>query len=279
MKGSCLLASNTKANWVQSPAGSLPNFHAWESCRTILSVGGFSQGYPLSPHSHSGTAPYSPQSPSSTLKTSLLRAAQISSLTQSVPGSLLPTPAAQPIGEISQYAVANHAQDTFSEPRTANQNLGTPTSREPPRTSPAGHEDHSLQQVFKFTSSIFDAGETTLHEAVPHSANTPHAIYCASVERTFPATSALLRVRGVFADSWHRGLALDRHAIFSNPGDGMNKVYVAWREEMGKGSEGKILLLLIGVHTRVNPPPAPRRANRRLCCSPGIHRCIMHGVV
>ncbi|KAJ8879954.1 hypothetical protein PR048_020575 [Dryococelus australis] len=72
---------STKANWAQSPAGS-PDFRKWESCRTIPLVGGSSPGIPtLLPALHSGAAPYSPQSPSSALKTSLLRAAQISSLT------------------------------------------------------------------------------------------------------------------------------------------------------------------------------------------------------
>ncbi|KAJ8875096.1 hypothetical protein PR048_022987 [Dryococelus australis] len=39
----------TKANRVQSPAGSLPDFRKWESCRTMLLVGGFSRGSPGSP--------------------------------------------------------------------------------------------------------------------------------------------------------------------------------------------------------------------------------------
>ncbi|KAJ8898441.1 hypothetical protein PR048_003801 [Dryococelus australis] len=34
-----------KANRVQSPAGSLPGFRTWESCRTMPPVGGFSRGY------------------------------------------------------------------------------------------------------------------------------------------------------------------------------------------------------------------------------------------
>ncbi|KAJ8872728.1 hypothetical protein PR048_026342 [Dryococelus australis] len=63
-----------KANRVQYPAGS-PDFRKWESCRTMPLVGGFSRGSPVSP------APYSLQSPSSTLETSLFRATQISSLT------------------------------------------------------------------------------------------------------------------------------------------------------------------------------------------------------
>ncbi|KAJ8874810.1 hypothetical protein PR048_022699 [Dryococelus australis] len=62
----------TKVIRVQNPAGSL---------RTMQLVGGFSRGSPISPTLHSGIAPCSPQSPSSALKTSLLRAAQISSLT------------------------------------------------------------------------------------------------------------------------------------------------------------------------------------------------------
>ncbi|KAJ8870458.1 hypothetical protein PR048_029480 [Dryococelus australis] len=68
-----------KANRVQSPAGS-PDFRKWESCRTMPLVGGFSRGLPIPPPLHSGAAPQSLQSPSSALKTSLLRAVQISSL-------------------------------------------------------------------------------------------------------------------------------------------------------------------------------------------------------
>ncbi|KAJ8867220.1 hypothetical protein PR048_031018 [Dryococelus australis] len=39
----------TKANRVQSQAGSLPNFRMWGSCRTMPLVGGFSRGSPVSP--------------------------------------------------------------------------------------------------------------------------------------------------------------------------------------------------------------------------------------
>ncbi|KAJ8876254.1 hypothetical protein PR048_024164 [Dryococelus australis] len=84
----CLIAASTrlarspptKANRAQYPAGS-PDSRKWESCRTMPLVGGFSRGYPASP-APSGAAPYSLQSPSSALKTSLLRAAQISALAQ-----------------------------------------------------------------------------------------------------------------------------------------------------------------------------------------------------
>ncbi|KAJ8897487.1 hypothetical protein PR048_002834 [Dryococelus australis] len=69
----------TKANWAQSPAGS-PDFRKWESCRTIPLAGGFSRDLSFTPPLHSGTAPYPLQSYSSTLKASLLRTAQISSL-------------------------------------------------------------------------------------------------------------------------------------------------------------------------------------------------------
>ncbi|KAJ8870047.1 hypothetical protein PR048_029058 [Dryococelus australis] len=62
------------------PGRVTPNFYMWESCLTMPLVGGFSRGSPVSP------APsfrrYSiPQLPSSALKTSMLRVAQISSLT------------------------------------------------------------------------------------------------------------------------------------------------------------------------------------------------------
>ncbi|KAJ8882051.1 hypothetical protein PR048_018539 [Dryococelus australis] len=68
-----------KAHRARSPAGS-PDFRKWESCPTVPLAGGSSRASPASP------APSlhrrSLQSPSSTLKTSLLRAAQISPLTQ-----------------------------------------------------------------------------------------------------------------------------------------------------------------------------------------------------
>ncbi|KAJ8865781.1 hypothetical protein PR048_033303 [Dryococelus australis] len=41
----------TRANRVQSPAGSLPDFRKWESCWTMSLVGGFSRGSPVSPRS------------------------------------------------------------------------------------------------------------------------------------------------------------------------------------------------------------------------------------
>ncbi|KAJ8897975.1 hypothetical protein PR048_003335 [Dryococelus australis] len=73
-------APNYAPNWKLLPVanvfwGSTPAFRKWESCRTMPFVGGFSRGSPVYP------ALYSLQSPSSALKTSLLRAAQISSLT------------------------------------------------------------------------------------------------------------------------------------------------------------------------------------------------------
>ncbi|KAJ8873094.1 hypothetical protein PR048_026710 [Dryococelus australis] len=61
---------------VQSPAGS-PDIRMWESFLTMALVSGFSRGFPPF---HSSAVPYSLQSPTSALKISLLRAAQISSL-------------------------------------------------------------------------------------------------------------------------------------------------------------------------------------------------------
>ncbi|KAJ8881428.1 hypothetical protein PR048_017909 [Dryococelus australis] len=59
----------TKPNRVRSPAGSLQDFHLWESRRTMTLVGEFPRGYPVTPKPfHSGAAPYSPKSPSSALK-------------------------------------------------------------------------------------------------------------------------------------------------------------------------------------------------------------------
>ncbi|KAJ8890622.1 hypothetical protein PR048_010131 [Dryococelus australis] len=42
---------HTKANRFQTPAGSLPDFRKWESCRTMPLVGGFSRVFPVSPAS------------------------------------------------------------------------------------------------------------------------------------------------------------------------------------------------------------------------------------
>ncbi|KAJ8866573.1 hypothetical protein PR048_032432 [Dryococelus australis] len=86
----------TKANRDQSPAGS-PDFRKWESCRTMPLIGGvFFGDLPFLPPLHSGATPYSLQTPSSALKTTLLRAAQISSLNIAPPPLLqlvvLPTP-------------------------------------------------------------------------------------------------------------------------------------------------------------------------------------------
>ncbi|KAJ8872680.1 hypothetical protein PR048_026293 [Dryococelus australis] len=71
----------TEAIRAQSPAVSLRIFAMWESCRMMPLVGGFSRGSPFSPPFHFGAAPYPLQSSSSALKTSILRAVQISSLT------------------------------------------------------------------------------------------------------------------------------------------------------------------------------------------------------
>ncbi|KAJ8890979.1 hypothetical protein PR048_010488 [Dryococelus australis] len=47
---------------VQSPAGTVPDLHRWESCRTIPLVGGFSRESPVSQPFNSGAAPYPPRS-------------------------------------------------------------------------------------------------------------------------------------------------------------------------------------------------------------------------
>ncbi|KAJ8897626.1 hypothetical protein PR048_002975 [Dryococelus australis] len=59
----------------------IPDFRMWESCRTMPLVGGFSRGSPVSPALLFQCCSI-PQSPSAALKTSMLRAVQISSLTQ-----------------------------------------------------------------------------------------------------------------------------------------------------------------------------------------------------
>ncbi|KAJ8895872.1 hypothetical protein PR048_001212 [Dryococelus australis] len=74
----------TKSNWVQSPASSLRIFASGNRAGSLRRSGGFLGDLPFPPPLHSGAAPYSFQSPSSALKTSLIRAAQISSLTHSL---------------------------------------------------------------------------------------------------------------------------------------------------------------------------------------------------
>ncbi|KAJ8895016.1 hypothetical protein PR048_000325 [Dryococelus australis] len=48
----------SKANRVQYPAESLPDFRKWESCRIMPLVGGFRRRSPVSPSLHSCAAPY-----------------------------------------------------------------------------------------------------------------------------------------------------------------------------------------------------------------------------
>ncbi|KAJ8874860.1 hypothetical protein PR048_022750 [Dryococelus australis] len=49
----------TNADRVQSPDGQPPDIGAWESCRTMLLVGGFSRGSPVYPRTlHSGPSPF-----------------------------------------------------------------------------------------------------------------------------------------------------------------------------------------------------------------------------
>ncbi|KAJ8866463.1 hypothetical protein PR048_032306 [Dryococelus australis] len=81
----------TKAYRVQSSSVS-PDVRKWKSCRTMPLVGDFFLGeHPFPPPLHSGAAPRSLQSSTSALKTSLLIAAQIRSLTHSLEECLLTT--------------------------------------------------------------------------------------------------------------------------------------------------------------------------------------------
>ncbi|KAJ8866649.1 hypothetical protein PR048_032510 [Dryococelus australis] len=82
----------TKAIRVQSPAGSLRNFACGNRAGRCRWLAGF-LGDLLSPLPlHSGAAPFSPQSPSSALKTSMLRAVQISSLFEQLTMSIMTSP-------------------------------------------------------------------------------------------------------------------------------------------------------------------------------------------
>ncbi|KAJ8878872.1 hypothetical protein PR048_019471 [Dryococelus australis] len=72
----------TKVTRVRSSAGSLRIFACENRTVRCCWSAGFLGDLPFPPPFHSGAAPYSLQSPTSTLKTSMLRAVQISSLTQ-----------------------------------------------------------------------------------------------------------------------------------------------------------------------------------------------------
>ncbi|KAJ8866734.1 hypothetical protein PR048_032595 [Dryococelus australis] len=74
----------TKVNRVQSPDGPLPDFHMWESCRTMSLVGGFSRGFPVHPALPSRRSFIFTSITLIGSQTSLLRAVQISSLTHSL---------------------------------------------------------------------------------------------------------------------------------------------------------------------------------------------------
>ncbi|KAJ8880787.1 hypothetical protein PR048_017258 [Dryococelus australis] len=95
----------TNANWAQYPAGP-QDFRKWESCRTMPLVSGFSRNLPLPPPLHSGAALYSLQPPSSALKTSLLRVAQISLL---ILHSLRYLPARRPSSHIERNIACSEA--------------------------------------------------------------------------------------------------------------------------------------------------------------------------
>ncbi|KAJ8894894.1 hypothetical protein PR048_000201 [Dryococelus australis] len=98
--------SNRLLTFHQGDPGSIPcrvtpNLRTWESCRWSAD---FLGDIPFPPTLHSYAAPYSSQSPSSAPKTSMLRAAQISSLTagmqgrgkQEIPDKTRPTEASRP---------------------------------------------------------------------------------------------------------------------------------------------------------------------------------------
>ncbi|KAJ8886124.1 hypothetical protein PR048_012333 [Dryococelus australis] len=74
----------TNAIRVKSPAGSLRIFPCGNRAGRCRWLAGFLGDLPFPPPFHSDAAPYSPQSPSSALKTSMLSAVQISSLTHSL---------------------------------------------------------------------------------------------------------------------------------------------------------------------------------------------------
>ncbi|KAJ8893893.1 hypothetical protein PR048_006494 [Dryococelus australis] len=120
----------TKANQVRVPAGTLPDCCMCESYRTMTLVAGFSRGSPVSPVlAFRRCSILTIASPSSALKTSILRAAQIFSLTHSAVYSadhknhILPTSHIEGCdwkgqckkGIIQSYSIAGTGLEVFVE--------------------------------------------------------------------------------------------------------------------------------------------------------------------
>ncbi|KAJ8874534.1 hypothetical protein PR048_025394 [Dryococelus australis] len=81
-----LHVNGAAASWVRFLAESLPDFRMWETCRAMPLVGS-----PIPPLFHFGAAPYSLiASPSSAVKTTVLKASKISSLTHFIAEILKP---------------------------------------------------------------------------------------------------------------------------------------------------------------------------------------------
>ncbi|KAJ8880856.1 hypothetical protein PR048_017328 [Dryococelus australis] len=141
----------TKANWVQSPAAS-PDFCKWKLCRTMPLVCGFLGDLPFPPPLHSGAAPYSHQSPSSALKTSLLRATQISSLTHSEQHSIL-----YEDGRVPQSARGHIAEHKGSSPTllAPNQTYESDIIPPTPAQAWAGRAHNIRQCAAKDANCIF----------------------------------------------------------------------------------------------------------------------------
>ncbi|KAJ8872687.1 hypothetical protein PR048_026300 [Dryococelus australis] len=99
---------------VLSPAGSPPYFRMWESCLTIPLVGGFSRGSPVLPAlTFRLCSTLTSLRPHSALKTSMLKAAQISSLTRPLGKTLICQTEAQKCG-MNRLLVGNSCVFTVS---------------------------------------------------------------------------------------------------------------------------------------------------------------------
>ncbi|KAJ8887751.1 hypothetical protein PR048_013969 [Dryococelus australis] len=91
--------------------GRVPDFCIWESGRTMPLVGRFSRGSTVFPALFPGAAPYLPQSPSSALKTTMLRAAEISSLAQHIDVNTCTSQTQPRLVQFSVLAIENYLTD------------------------------------------------------------------------------------------------------------------------------------------------------------------------
>ncbi|KAJ8870160.1 hypothetical protein PR048_029173 [Dryococelus australis] len=119
-----------------SSSRTLTCFRMWESCRTMPLFGGFSRDLSFPPPFRSGAAPYSPHftlagsqdldvnSRPNLFTQSLTDRQKFRETFANQRLVICSSGDSQPMGNLSQHAVANKTRNPFAEPRAANQRMG-----------------------------------------------------------------------------------------------------------------------------------------------------------